>query len=118
MAKGKSKNKSSTNEIPVDRNENEQNNIVEVGHLLDFSDDDEQSNTSLPKGALEVELLDTIYEPFTPESLGSMSTSQSIQSTSSGPPSAQIQNLQNAQVRKPKIEILSATVSLKDLIIG
>ena len=36
MAKGKSKNKSSTNEIPVDRNENEQHNIDEVGHLLTF----------------------------------------------------------------------------------
>ena len=93
-------------------------NITEVGNLLDFSDDDEQSNTSSPKGALDVELLDKIYEPFTPESLGSLSTSQSIQSTPSGPPSAPIQNLQNAQVRKPKIEILSDAVSLKDLIIG
>ena len=116
MAKGKSKNKSSTNEIPVDRNE--QHNIDEVGHLLDSSNDDEQSNTSHPKGALEVELPETIYEPFTPESLRYMSTSQSIQSTSSGPPSVPIQNLQNAQVRKPKIEILSDEVSRKDLIIG
>ena len=119
MAKGKSKNKSSTNEILDDRNENEQHdNIDEVGHLLDFSDDEEPSYTSLPKGALEVEILDTIYQPFTPESLGSLSTSQSIQSTSSGPPSVPIQNLQNAQVRKPKIEILSDEVSRKDLIIG
>jgi hypothetical protein len=101
MAKGKSEKMASTNEIPVDRNE--EHNMDEVGHLLDFFYDDEQSYTSLSKGALEMELLHTIYKPFTPENLGTMSTSQSIQSTSSGPPIAQILNLQNAQIRKSKI---------------